>query len=58
VRWFSDPRFSDTPGRSHQMLSDGRVLYLQGPAQTAAPYVRVVPGWVEQMKRAVDAARR
>ena len=31
-------------------------MYVQGPAQTTATYLRVVPHWVEKMKRAVDSA--
>ena len=54
--YFSDPRFSDTPGWSQRTVSDGGMLYVQGPARTTAAYLRVVPNWVARMKRAVDSA--
>jgi eukaryotic-like serine/threonine-protein kinase len=50
-----DPRFSDTPGWSHAHTSDGRVIYLQSPTDNYGYYLRTVPGWSAQMKRAVDA---
>jgi eukaryotic-like serine/threonine-protein kinase len=56
--WFSDPRLTETPGRSFAVTPDGGVLYLQGPATRTGAYLRVVPGWVERMKRAVDEANR
>lgn len=34
------------------------VLYLQSPAENLGYYFRVIPGWVKQMKRAVDEANR
>jgi hypothetical protein len=40
---FTDPRFVDTPWRSQALLSDGRVLYVQGPSATVAHYVRILP---------------
>jgi hypothetical protein len=56
--WGRDPRFSDTPGWSNRPSQDGGIIYVQGPAQTSAPYLRVVPNWVKQMKAAVDQANR
>ena len=55
---FTDPRFADTPGWSHAITTGGDIIYLQTPAENLGYYVRVVPGWVQQMKRAVDAANR
>jgi hypothetical protein len=57
-RWLRDARFADTPGWSNRILRDGSLLYLQGPEQTRAAFVRVIPRWTSQMKRAVDAANR
>jgi eukaryotic-like serine/threonine-protein kinase len=54
--WARDPRFSDTAGWSNRLSHDGGIIYLQGPAQTSASYLRVIPNWVSQMKAAVDAA--
>ncbi len=34
------------------------MVYVQAPEQKAVTYLRVIPGWVEQMKRAVDKANR
>ncbi len=58
VVWGRDPRFSDTSGWSNRPTHDGGILYVQGPAQTGTTYLRVIPGWVSQMERAVDAANR
>jgi hypothetical protein len=56
--WGKDPRFSDTSGWSNRPSHDGGIIYVQGPAETNAGYLRVIPQWVSQMKAAVDAANR
>jgi serine/threonine-protein kinase len=56
-RWFTDPRFSDTPGWSQHLTRNGELIYVQGPVRTGASYLRVVPNWVAAMKRAVDEAQ-
>jgi hypothetical protein len=56
--WFVDHRLTETPGRSFAVTPDGGVVYLQGPARRTGTYLRVVPNWVERMKRAVDEANR
>jgi hypothetical protein len=56
--WLRDPRFVDTPGWSHRVVPGRGVLYLEGPEQTRATFLRVVPHWVPQMKRAVEEANR
>jgi serine/threonine-protein kinase len=56
--WARDPRFSDTSGWSNRLGHDGGIIYLQGPEQTSASYLRVIPDWVAQMKAAVDGAGR
>jgi hypothetical protein len=56
--WFDDRRFINTMYRSHVLAPDRSVIYLQGRGQSGAPYLRVIPGWVARMKRAVDAANR
>jgi hypothetical protein len=53
-----DPRFADTPGWSTAATPSGELVYLQSPSENLGFYVRVIPGWVDQMKRAVDAANR
>jgi len=53
-----DPRFADTPGWSLATTTDGGVIYLQSPSENLGFYLRVIPDWVSQMKRAVDAANR
>ena len=53
-----DPRFADTPGWSTATTPGGEVIYLQSPSENLGFYLRVIPGWVDQMKRAVDAANR
>ena len=53
-----DPRFADTPGWSFALTASGDVIYLQSPSESLGHYVRVVPDWVAQMKRAVDEANR
>ena len=53
-----DPRFADTPGWSLAPTAGGDVIYLQSPSENLGFYLRVIPDWVKQMKRAVDAANR
>jgi serine/threonine-protein kinase len=53
-----DPRWSDTPGWSHAPSPSGGLVYLQGPDETRIHYLRVIPGWVEEMKAAVAEANR
>jgi len=57
-RLIRDLRFADTPGWSQRVTRDGSLLYLQGPEQTRATFLRVIPHWVKAMKRAVDEANR
>jgi len=54
--WGRDPRFNDTAGWSNRPAWDGSIIYVQGPAQVSASYLRVVPDWMTQMKSAVAAA--
>jgi hypothetical protein len=58
VPWHFDPRFSDTPGSSYKVTGDGGLIYVQELEQNPATYLRVIPNWVEKMKRAVDEAGR
>ncbi len=55
---FTDPRFVDTPGWSHAVMPGGDAVYLQATAENLGYYVRVIPNWVQAMKRAVDAANK
>jgi len=56
--WHVDSLFSDTPGPSYLITADGGLIYVREPERQPAPYLRVIPNWVEQMKRAVDEANR
>jgi serine/threonine-protein kinase len=56
--WFDAPMMIGTPGQSFALTPAGRVIYLQGSGTPSAPYLRVIPHWVERMKRAVDEANR
>ncbi|MDH4132515.1 MAG: serine/threonine-protein kinase, partial [Gemmatimonadota bacterium] len=38
--WARDPRFSDTSGWSNRPSRDGGIIYVQGPEQTSASYLR------------------
>lgn len=40
------------------MAHGGGVIYLRGAVGRPASYLRVVPHWVDRMKRAVDEANR
>jgi serine/threonine-protein kinase len=55
--WATDARFADTPGWSNRLSHDGGIIYLEGPAQKTAEYLRVIPNWVAQMKAAVQNAK-
>jgi eukaryotic-like serine/threonine-protein kinase len=57
VVWATDPRFSDTSGWSNVASHDGGIIYVQAPEHTSPGHFRVIPGWVAQMKRAVDGAK-
>jgi hypothetical protein len=58
VEIVSDPYFADTPGQSYEVMDNGDVVYKRGPNANLGYYVRVVPGWVEDMKGRVDGAGR
>ena len=58
VFWFQDPLFTDVPGPPFTTTHDGGILYMQRLGPNVAHFIRVIPGWVEQMKRAVDEANR
>jgi serine/threonine-protein kinase len=57
-RWADAPGFRDTNGPSFAMAPGGGLIYLQGAADRPATYLRVVPHWVDRMKKAVDEANR
>ena len=52
------PDYVETAGRSYQLMPDGRVIYVRTRRDAPRRYLRVVPNWVAQMKRAVDEANR
>ncbi len=56
--WFRDPRFLDTSYMSHAPSRDGGVIYIQGMSPTTASFLRVIPNWLDEAKRAADAANR
>ncbi len=56
--WGSDVRFADTPGWSNRLTHDRGIIYVQGSDSDHANSIRLIPNWVSQMKRAVDAANK
>ena len=57
-KWMDLPGFIDTAGESYKLTPDGRVLYVRGARDEPKRYLRVIPDWATQMKRAVDEANR
>jgi hypothetical protein len=55
---YADPRSAETPGLSLSVMPNRDLVYVQSPSENLGYYVRVVPNWVRDMKRAVDAANR
>ncbi len=55
--WFTDEGFADTAGESFAAVGDGSIIYKQAPSQRGSHF-RVIPDWVNLMKRAVDVANR
>ncbi|HSM03480.1 MAG TPA: protein kinase [Longimicrobiales bacterium] len=51
-----DASRADTPGWSLDPTPDGGVAYLRAPARADVGYLRLVPGWVDEMKRRVDGS--
>jgi hypothetical protein len=58
TRWAEIAEYRDTMGQSSTLSPDGRFVYLRGAADQPARYLRVVPGWVRRMEKAVDDANR
>ncbi len=56
--WFSDDRFLDSFGQSHAPSRDGGVIYVQSINQSTASFLRIIPNWLEEAKRAADEANR
>ena len=56
--WFDVPQFVSIAAGGFALTSDGAVVYKEGAEIEPARYLRVVPNWVTQMKRAVDEANR
>jgi hypothetical protein len=56
VMFTRDPRFKDTSGWSNRPSHDGGIIYVRGPEESTARYLRVLPNWVSRMKAAVDSA--
>jgi hypothetical protein len=57
-RWIDAPGLIATAGPSFMPTADGRVVYVQGSPEVPVRYLRVIPHWVDRMKRAVDEARQ
>jgi hypothetical protein len=55
---FFDPRKGETPGWSSAVTADDRIIHVRSPDQPQVQYVRMIPGWLSQMKKAVDEANR
>jgi hypothetical protein len=56
--WIDLAEFRGTAGQSLALSPDGRVVYVRGSAEAPVRYLRVIPNWVDRMRRAVDAANR
>ncbi|HET9514493.1 MAG TPA: hypothetical protein VFO95_11255, partial [Gemmatimonadales bacterium] len=56
--WADAPGFRDNDGPSFVTAPGGGLIYMQGAVNRPATYLRVVPHWVERMKKAVDEANR
>ncbi|MEJ2239113.1 MAG: BTAD domain-containing putative transcriptional regulator [Gemmatimonadales bacterium] len=57
--WFRDALFVDTWMRSQAAHPDGSIIYVQGTTgRNTASFIRVVPKWMEQVKRAVAEENR
>ena len=56
--WIRMSRFLDAPGLSSAVAPDGGLMFVQGAPAKPVSHFRVVPNWVETMKRAVDSAGR
>ncbi len=56
--WLKLPGFLETAGQSATLAPDGRIAYARGAEERPVPYLRVIPGWVNRMRRAVDEANR
>jgi serine/threonine-protein kinase len=57
--WWADaPQFRDANGPPPSTVPGGGLIYLRGAIDKPASYLRVVPHWVDRMKKAVDEANR
>jgi serine/threonine-protein kinase len=52
------PGYVETAGVSYGLTPDGRIMYVRTAKDEPKRFLRVVPGWVAAMKRAVDEANR
>jgi serine/threonine-protein kinase len=56
--WFDDPRLVRIQAGAFALTPDRRVVYKQGEEVRPARYLRVIPNWVAEMRRAVADANR
>jgi eukaryotic-like serine/threonine-protein kinase len=56
--WLDLANFRGAAGGGTAVSPDGRIVYIQGAVDQPVRYLRVVPRWVDRMKRAVDEANR
>jgi hypothetical protein len=56
--WFAMPRFVGIASGGFSLTPDGRVIFKQGGEIEPARYLRVIPRWMDRMKRLVDEANR
>jgi len=54
--WADATGFRDNSGPSFVTAPGAGLIYMQGRSDNPASYLRVVPHWVDRMKRAVDEA--
>jgi hypothetical protein len=56
--WMRLADYTETAGPSFALTPDGRVVYVRGSPEEPVRYLRVIPRWVDRMKRAVDEANK
>jgi hypothetical protein len=56
--WFRDALFVDTWMRSQVAHPDGSIIYVRGTGRSTSSFIRVIPNWMEQVRKAVASANR
>jgi len=56
--WFDVPKYVGIASGGFTLTPDGRAIYKEGAEIAPTRYLRIIPNWVTQMKRAVDEASK